>query len=183
MNALLQSCTAAARGKFDLLRIIIILRASRSCSSWFLRGLGVDISKTRVIPKQWGVQVWERMGSWFGSAASVKGFTLNLPRFLKPCQAIAGPSLSPHLSDFHRFSQPASYWLAAGIWFPPLIIAWESKQSPLLFWKLLHLIMCLEFSFCKTPFTANLKTVVSASLWGTSVFLWILLLFWTPWYP
>lgn len=61
--------------------------------------LGVDIGKTTVIPKQSGSQISERWKTRFGSAALVKVFTLNLPNFLKSCQAIARPTLSPRLSS------------------------------------------------------------------------------------
>lgn len=161
-NVLLQSCTAAARGKFGLL-------ASGSCSSQFLWHLGVDVNKTRVIPKQWGGQIWEKMGSlacFISLSEGVYSESSTL-KVLKPCQAIAGPPfLLTSQTDLHSFSQPTSYWLVAGIWFVPLIIAWESNWTSLLFW---NLIMCVGFFFCKTPFTANLKSVVSAPFW-TNVF-------------
>lgn len=97
-NTLFHGCTIGARAKFGLLRNITILCATRPCWSQFLWDLGASI-KARVIPKQWGGQIWGQTGSFLCFSSLSEGIYLNLPSFVKPCQAIAGPSLSPHLSN------------------------------------------------------------------------------------
>lgn len=49
--------------------------------------------------KQWGGQIWGKTGGFLCFSSLSEGIYLNLPSFVQPCQAIAGPSLSPHLSN------------------------------------------------------------------------------------
>lgn len=97
-NTLFHGCTLGARAKFGLLRNTTIPCAKRSCSSQFLWDLGAGI-RVRVIPEQWGGQIWGQTGGFLCFSSLSEGIYLTLPSFVEPCQAIAGPSLSPHLSN------------------------------------------------------------------------------------
>lgn len=159
-----------ARAKFGLLRNTTSLCATRFCSSQFLWDLGA-----RVISKQWGGQIWGKTGNflWFSSLS--EGIYLNLPRFLKPCQAIAGPSLSPHLSNRPLYLFSANKLLALCSSPVPSLDYCMGKQS---------------------GFTAVLEAVTSGNVswvfllqntvdcqFENSAFLWNLLFSGTWWYP